>query len=116
MDNLKIYLVSQAGFTTQTDLSATTAKLLLGPDFSTLKLFWDSFVRQNLQVVYWLHYRMAAAFNKSEEHCFYWRAKCGYIGHLGGLSGSKPEGRGERGSRSQEWFIPVPVSRFSMMA
>lgn len=43
MDNLKIYLVSQAGFIPQTDLSAITAKLLLAPDFATLKLFWDSF-------------------------------------------------------------------------
>lgn len=79
MDNLKIYLVSQAVFTTQTDLSATTAKLLLAPDFATLKIFWDSFARQYLLLVYWLHYRMAAAFNESEERGFYWRAKCGYI-------------------------------------
>lgn len=79
MDYLKIYLASQAGFTTQTDLSAATAKLLLAPDFATLKLFWDRFARQHLEVVYWQHYRKATAFNKSEKHCFYWRAKCGYI-------------------------------------
>lgn len=79
MDYLKIYLACPAGFTTQTDLSAATAKLLLAPDFATLKLFWDRFARQHLQVVYWWHYRKATAFNKSEKHYFYWRAKCEYI-------------------------------------